>query len=825
MAEQTDNRPQGPAFLTPLAHVWQRISSSLVPLLAIITALLVMIPFMIITAARGDVGEGISLAGSTYTALIEGSVGLAVNEELDFGELSLLLEFADAQEQPLRQNELLLLAGRAETLVSLGQARIRGYNDFIESYIGSEALPDEEAIDALGERIPAIRQLGPDRLRQIGPLLEGLDALENPDVNFILNEYGIQGSLNEQEYQNIVDLVPAAAVYEAEELLVDLRFVRQRRLATLVRIKVQLDVLDALGLDPRGTEATTFNRIFRLGTESTIGAARIIDLGEYQDRFDAAGVDDIEELANQIRLTLRLYDPVESGVLTNPLVADALRGELAPALDTSLIVRRPGNRVLVHRGERHAAAVIYDNNDKPTVAYFRVSNRVFLFFPSSLEETLKRAIPFIISGLAVALGFKAGLFNIGANGQLYLGAILVAWVGFSEPWTHSNAGGLALGIVVAVLALIPLQWGLRRMRARGMIPWESAESPSSVRLLTLWGLAIVVGLVAGLAGAQLSGNPGHLVLVLVAGILGGAFWGFIPGVLKAYTGAHEVISTIMLNFVALRLIDWLIRSTDPVVLRDMGDPEAGILAPSAPRTPFILESARLPSFDEIAVVWYIAAAAVILIWGLASRREQIRANLSAAIRPTIYAAIVLVSGVFLQWITVRGNLHIGFVVMLLVVWFVDWFLERTTVGFELRTVGANPDAARYAGMNVPFNIVLAMTLSGALVGIAAAIEISGVLNYMEPDFFAGLGFDSIAVALLARNNPRSMIGAGILWGGLLTSAGLIQERAGVSPDLIKIIQALIIMFIAADAIIRYLWRVPEVKEEDKMVTFSKGWGS
>jgi simple sugar transport system permease protein len=311
----------------------------------------------------------------------------------------------------------------------------------------------------------------------------------------------------------------------------------------------------------------------------------------------------------------------------------------------------------------------------------------------------------------------------------------------------------------------------------------------------------------------------------VAGILGGAFWGFIPGVLKAYTGAHEVISTIMLNFVALRLIDWLIRSTDPVVLRDMGDPEAGILAPSAPRTPFILESARLPSFDEIAVVWYIAAAAVILIWGLVSRREQIRANLSAAIRPTIYAAIVLVSGVFLQWITVRGNLHIGFVVMLLVVWFVDWFLERTTVGFELRTVGANPDAARYAGMNVPFNIVLAMTLSGALVGIAAAIEISGVLNYMEPDFFAGLGFDSIAVALLARNNPRSMIGAGILWGGLLTSAGLIQERAGVSPDLIKIIQALIIMFIAADAIIRYLWRVPEVKEGDKMVTFSKGWGS
>ena len=124
-----------------------------------------------------------------------------------------------------------------------------------------------------------------------------------------------------------------------------------------------------------------------------------------------------------------------------------------------------------------------------------------------------------------------------------------------------------------------------------------------------------------------------------------------------------------------------------------------------------------------------------------------------AIRPIINGLIVLVGGYFLAWITIRDNLHIGFVLMLFAVWFTDWFLVRTTFGFELRTVGANPDAARYAGMSVPRNLILALALSGTLAGLAGTIQMAGVQFNMQPEFFAGLGFDAIAVALLARTNP------------------------------------------------------------------------
>jgi ABC-type uncharacterized transport system permease subunit len=153
----------------------------------------------------------------------------------------------------------------------------------------------------------------------------------------------------------------------------------------------------------------------------------------------------------------------------------------------------------------------------------------------------------------------------------------------------------------------------------------------------------------------------------------------------------------------------------------------------------------------------------------------------------------------------------------------DWFLIKTTPGFELRTVGSNPHAARYAGINVPRNIILAMALSGALAGLAGMVEVTGKQYNLLPGFFGGAGFDAIAVALIARTNPKSMIWAGLLWGGLLSGAALMQIRADVSLDLIKIIQALIIMFISADQIIRFIYRIPESKEE-KEVIFSTGWG-
>ncbi len=317
----------------------------------------------------------------------------------------------------------------------------------------------------------------------------------------------------------------------------------------------------------------------------------------------------------------------------------------------------------------------------------------FRFVPRNLISTIVRSVPFLLAGLAVAVSFRCGLFNIGAEGQLYAGALLGVWIGFS-----------------------PL----------------------------------------------FSGLPGfiHIPLALIAGIIGGVIWGAIPGFLKARTGAHEVINTIMMNYIAIRLADYLIKSRNPIILLD---PKA-----STPRTPYILPSAEFP--------------------------------------------------------TIPGTtLHLGLLLALAAVVFVWWFLSKTTLGFEVRTVGTNPDAARYSGMSISRNFVLAMALSGALAGLAGIGEVLGVQHNLPPDFFAGVGFDSIAIALLAKNDPFAMIPAALLWGGLLNGAGLMQVRADLSIDLVKIIQAFIIMFIAADQIVRFLWRLRKARPEEEFV-FLRGWG-
>jgi|APCry1669189070_1035195.scaffolds.fasta_scaffold09961_1 general nucleoside transport system permease protein len=312
----------------------------------------------------------------------------------------------------------------------------------------------------------------------------------------------------------------------------------------------------------------------------------------------------------------------------------------------------------------------------------------------ALGNTVVRSSPYVICGLAVALGFKGGIFNIGAEGQLYIGAVFT--------------------IVVATTLHLP---------------------------------AII-----------------HIPLALAAGMLGGALWGGLAGFLKARTGAHEVITTIMLNYVALRLTDWLIKSKQPRILGDPADTTGA-------RTHFIQESARLPGFQ----------------------------------------------------IADTTHLHLGILIAVALACVVWWLLYKTTVGFELRTAGANPDAARYAGISVPRTIVLTMALSGGLAGIAGAGEVLGVRYALSSDLLQGLGFDAIAVALLARSNPMGIIASGLLWGGLLTGASLMQVRANLSIDVIKIVQALIIMFVATDQIVRFIYRIPKTKPGEE-TSLARGWG-
>ncbi len=304
-------------------------------------------------------------------------------------------------------------------------------------------------------------------------------------------------------------------------------------------------------------------------------------------------------------------------------------------------------------------------------------------------EGLVASTPFIFAGLAVAFGFNAGLFNIGAEGQLFIGATFAAWVGFS-----------------------------------------------------FTGLPAII----------------HIPLSFLAGALGGAIWGFIPGWLKAKTGGHEVINTIMMNFIAFRLVEWLLRGP-------MQRPESFV-----PISPDIQDSAMLPRFFESPI-----------------------------------------------------RFHFGFFVALFMAWVVYWYLFRTKWGFDLRTVGANPNAAKYAGMSIVLVTVLAMSLSGALAGMAGSNEVLGLNHNLALAFSSGYGFDSIAVALLGRSHPLGVVLAALLFGFLRSGATNMQVAAGIPVDIISVLQAFILVFIATPAIIRTIYRLkqPVGYQEGR---FMRGWG-
>jgi simple sugar transport system permease protein len=306
----------------------------------------------------------------------------------------------------------------------------------------------------------------------------------------------------------------------------------------------------------------------------------------------------------------------------------------------------------------------------------------------AIVTTLLEATPLILTGLAVAVGFKAGLFNIGANGQFLIGALAAA----------------AVGAVVADLS--PL-------------------------------LAIP--------------------LALGSAMLLSAFYGFIPGALKAWTGAHEVVTTIMLNIIAASMVTFLV--TGPLEAPGFSFSRTGDIG-----------NAAYPTLGDTAA-------------------------------------------------------HLGILIAFAAVPIIYWLLNRSVFGFEIRMVGANPSAARYAGIRAGRVVILTMSLSGMLAGIAGAGQVLGIIGFVSASFSTTAGFDAITIALLGRVHPVGVLLASLLFGVMRAGSALMQIRVRVPVEIIDLIQASILLFLTADIIVRWVFRIRAQRAElAELKTITKTYG-
>lgn len=309
-----------------------------------------------------------------------------------------------------------------------------------------------------------------------------------------------------------------------------------------------------------------------------------------------------------------------------------------------------------------------------------------------LTNSMTFATPLILAGLGIAVAFRAGLFNIGAQGQIIIGAIFASYIGFA---------------------------------------WD-----------------LPVGL--------------HLLLAILGGAIGGAVWGAIPGALKARFGANEVIVTIMLNYIAVYTISYTLKQ--PVF-----NPGR-----SGQRSPAVAENATYPLLIPD---WLVPDNAF--------------------------------------------RLHWGFVVALLATAVVWWLLERSTIGFELRAAGANPHAARTAGMSVGKITVVTMVIAGALAGLAATAQVLGTEGSLTAGVAATYGFDAITVALLGRSKPLGTLLAGLLFGALKSGGFLMQAETPTPIDIIVVVQSIIVLLIAAPPLIRAIFRLPDPDRRRKKANTPK----